>query len=69
MTIYGNLGSTYGAHTARTYGSLFDSSEVPQTGGFVTLYARLGRADVLADVASTSVRAAIITLPVEFTIN
>lgn len=69
MTIYGDLGDLYGSHANRTYGTLFDSTDVPITGGLVALIARVSRSDIAADIALTSVRAQVMTMPVELTIN
>lgn len=69
MTVYGDLGATYGEHTTRTYGTLFDATDVPITGGLVRLFARVARSDIGAEVALTGVRAQVTTLPVGAQIN
>lgn len=66
--IYADLGATYGAHTDRIYGTLFDVDEAP-TLGLVVLFARSARSDVFATVNVTSVRANVTTLPVGYEIN
>lgn len=69
MTVYGDLGATYGTHTNATYGTLFDSGDVPQTGGFVALFARVARSEVVAQVAPTNVRARVTSPTVGYFIN
>lgn len=68
MSTYGDLGSSYGAHASRTYGTLFDSDE-PPTEGLVALFARVGRLDVYATPNITSVMAKVTTPTVGWTLN
>ena len=68
---YGDLGATYGSHTGRTYGTLFDADaqEAAPTLGLVTLIARVTTSDVAARVTITNVAARVTSSPIDYRIN